>query len=366
MKNFKSLNLSDKSIKTLKKERIYKPTKIQNMVIPKIQKNKDLIVKSPTGTGKTLAFLLPILEDIDPKNKNIQCLILTPTRELATQITKEATKFAKNKKINILKLFGGKSLKPQRNKLEKNIHLVIATTGRLIDHIHRNNIDLTKINYLILDEVDHLLEMGFKEDIENIIKFSNKNRQTLCFSATIDSNVKKLAYKYMTDPNVVSNDSIKEILKNIKQFKLKCTPHNKREKIVKLLKNENPFMAIIFVRTKRRVDELDLFLGQNNFDCKKLHGDMKQNKRKRRINSFRKLEFKYLIATDVAARGLDINGITHIINYDMPDDLETYIHRIGRTGRQGNKGKAFSFITKDDKNLIKKIKKQMKVKNITQ
>lgn len=358
--NFKDLKISDELIDTLKKNGIKTPTPIQEESILLIKNNKDILAQSQTGTGKTLAFLIPVFDSISAKNENIQALILAPTRELAIQIYNEAEKLNKDKNINILAAYGGKDIKSQLNKLKRNIQLVIATPGRLLDHLDRKSIDLSKLNTLVLDEADQMILMGFKNEIEAIIKETNKKRQTLCFSATLDSQVKKLAYRYMKDPVEVTIKSKEITLDTIKQEVVETTDRHKQEALCKVLDEDNPFMAIIFCRTKRRVDALDEALAVKGYNCEKLHSDIPQAKRERIIKSFRKADLQYLIATDVASRGLDITGITHIYNYDIPETSEDYIHRIGRTGRIGNDGYTCMFVDPKDSKTLEKIESDIK------
>lgn len=347
--NFKQLGLSEDLINILKKSGISSPTPIQEQSIALIKDKKDVIAEAATGTGKTLAFLLPVIENINLQTNEIQGLILTPTRELAIQITNEANKLKEAKDVNILATYGGKDISSQLKKLNNNIHLIIATPGRLLDHLERKTIDLSKLKTFVLDEADQMLFMGFKNEVEAIMKEMPLKKQMLCFSATMDSAVKKLAYRYMKDPVVVSIKNEEVTLSSINQDVVETTDRNKRDALCKVLNEDNPFMAIIFCRTKRRVDELEEVLHQRKYNCVKLHSDIPQNKRERIMKSFRNADIQYLIATDVAARGLDISGITHIYNYDIPENVESYIHRIGRTGRAGESGYTCMFI--DPKNM---------------
>lgn len=347
--NFKQLGLSDNLINVLKKSGISTPTPIQDECISHIKEGRDIIAEAATGTGKTLAFLLPIFENIDINSNEIQVLILTPTRELAIQITEEANKLKEAKDVNILATYGGRDISSQLKKLNNNIHLIIATPGRLLDHLERGTINFSKLKTFVLDEADQMLLMGFKNEVESVIKTLPKKHQMLCLSATMDSSVKKLAYRYMTDPIFVSIKKEEISLNSIKQDVVETTDRNKRDALCKVLDEDNPFMAIIFCRTKRRVDELEVILHTRKYNCVKLHSDIPQNKRERIMKSFRNADIQYLIATDVAARGLDISGITHIYNYDIPESSESYIHRIGRTGRAGESGYTCMFI--DPKNM---------------
>lgn len=359
---FKDLGISEDIIKILKNTGIMEPTQIQEESIGLIKEGKDVIAEAQTGTGKTLAFLLPIFENIQPSINEIQVLIVTPTRELAIQITEEAMKFKEVCDIKILSIYGGKDIGSQLKKLNKNIHLIIATPGRLLDHIKRNTVDLSKLKTLVLDEADQLLFMGFRNDIEAIIKETPNKRQTLCFSATMNSEVKKLAYRYMNEPIIVTVKKQEVTLDNIKQQVVETTDRNKRNDLCKVLEEDNPFMAIIFCRTKRRADELEVVLYQRGYNCVKLHSDIPQAKRERIMKSFKNADIQYLIATDVASRGLDISGVSHIYNYDIPETVESYIHRIGRTGRAGETGYTCLFVDEKDRRELEEIEETIKLK----
>ncbi|AJA48081.1 DEAD-box ATP-dependent RNA helicase CshA [Clostridium pasteurianum DSM 525 = ATCC 6013] len=360
--NFKELGISEDIINTLKKTGITEPTVIQKESIRFIKNGRDIIAEAQTGTGKTLAFLLPIFENISVNSSAIQALIVTPTRELAIQITEEAMKLKEAKDINILAAYGGKDIGSQMKKLKGSIHLIIATPGRLLDHLARKTINLMNLKTLVLDEADQILLMGFKNDIENIIKETSKKRQTLCFSATMNAEVKKLAYRYMKDPLIVTAKKEKITLDNIKQYVVETTDRQKQDALCSVLDEDKPFMAIIFCRTKRRVDDLEVDLYRRGYDCVKLHSDIIQSKRERIMKSFRNGDIQYLIATDVAARGLDISGVSHIYNYDIPESAESYIHRIGRTGRAGEYGYTCMFIDPKNKRELEEIEKAIKFK----
>lgn len=353
--NFKELGINDNTIKTLKKMGITNPTPIQEESIGIIKSGKDVIAEAQTGTGKTLAFLLPIFENLSSEDNHIQALIISPTRELAIQITKEAEKLSENTGINLLAMYGGKDIGAQLKKLKRNIHLVIATPGRLLDHIDRETVDLSKLKVLVLDEADQMLFMGFRNEVETILRYTSKNRQMLCFSATMDSAVKKLAYKYMNNPTVISVEKEEITLTNIKQNVVETTDRKKQDALCSVLDKDNPFMGIIFCRTKARVDKLEEVLHRRKYNCAKLHSDIKQSHRERIMKSFRNADIQYLIATDVASRGLDISGVSHVYNYDIPENAETYIHRIGRTGRAGEKGYTCMFVDPKDYNTLKEI-----------
>ena len=358
--NFKDLGISESITKVLLKNGISTPTPIQEESINIIKNGCDVIAQAQTGTGKTLAFLLPLFENISIDNNNIQGLILTPTRELAIQITEEAMKLKEGKDINILAAYGGKDIGAQLNKLKRNIHLVIATPGRLIDHIMRGTINLKNLKTVVFDEADEMLFMGFKNDIETIMKDVPKKSQVLCFSATMDSAVKTLAYRYMSDPSVISIKSKEVTLDNIIQEVVETTDRNKQDSLCKCLDKDNPFLSIIFCRTKVRVDKLEEDLSRCGYNCAKIHSDVKQSKRERIMKSFRNADIQYLIATDVAARGIDVTGVTHIYNYDIPETVESYIHRIGRCGRAGEKGYTCLFIDPKNQSMLEEIENTIK------
>ncbi|KKY02235.1 RNA helicase [Paraclostridium benzoelyticum] len=359
--NFKELGINDNMIEKLKIMGITNPTPIQEESIGLIKSGNDVIAEAQTGTGKTLAFLLPILENISPELGHVQALIVSPTRELAIQITKEAEKLCENTDINLLAMYGGKDIGAQLKKLKKNIHLVIATPGRLLDHIERETIDLSKLKVIVLDEADQMLFMGFRIEVETILRQTPKKRQMLCFSATMDSAVKKLAYKYMNNPAVVSVQKEEITLTNIKQNVVETTDRGKQDALCSVLDSDNPFMGIIFCRTKARVDKLEEVLHRRKYNCAKLHSDIKQSHRERIMKSFRNADIQYLIATDVASRGLDISGVSHVYNYDIPENAETYIHRIGRTGRAGEEGYTCMFVDPKDHNTLKEIEEAIEM-----
>ena len=360
--NFKELGINNNLLYILKKSGIKTPTPIQKNSITHILSNKDVIAEAQTGTGKTLAFLLPIFENISLNSNEIQALIVSPTRELAIQITEEANKLSEAKNIGVLSLYGGKDIGSQMKKLQGNIRLIIATPGRLLDHLQRKTVNLNTIKTIVIDESDQMLLMGFKNEIDAIMKATPKKKQTLCFSATMDSAVKKLAYRYMKDPIVVTVKKESITLSNIKQNVVETIDREKRNVLCKILDEDNPFMAIIFCRTKRRADELEAVMHRKGFNCKVIHSDIQQSKRERIMKSFRNGDIQYLIATDVASRGLDIGGVSHIYNYDIPENTETYIHRIGRTGRAGEDGYTCLFVDPKDSKMLSEIENKIKFK----
>ena len=368
MKDFKELGIKNELVDLLSKSGIKTPTPIQEKSIPQILDGRDVIGEAQTGTGKTLAFLLPIMQGINVDKNEVQSLIMAPTRELAIQITQEAKRLSESFGINILAVYGGQDVFNQLRKLKNGVHLVIGTPGRLLDHMRRGSINLGYIKYLVLDEADVMLNMGFLNDMEDIISKTSNRRQTMLFSATIPKGLRNLAKKYMKTPETIRIEADNIILEEINQIVIKTTDRQKEETLIKILREENPFMAIIFCRTKRRVKTLNDHLQEEGFISDEIHGDLSQSKRERVLKSFRKMEIPLLVATDVAARGLDIEGITHIFNYDIPEDPDSYIHRIGRTGRAGEEGKAYTFVTpknaEDLSSIEKKIQTTLKSKDM--
>jgi len=355
MGNFEKFGFNETLINNLKKQGIKTPTPVQDLTMDTILAGNDIIAEAQTGTGKTLAFLLPMFQNLKKDTKHVQGLVLTPTRELALQITEEAKKLAIDSDVKILAVYGGQDLGSQLKKLNKNVDLIIATPGRLIDHMSRENIDLSHLTTFVIDEADQMFHYGFKNEIETILKKTNPNRQLLCFSATLDSKIKKLAYRYMNNPNEMLIKKETVTLDTIDQKVVKSSDRWKMEALMAELDKSSPYLAIIFCRTKRRADKLEHEMSVKKYNCAKLHGDMPQSARQRSMKSFRTAKIQYLIATDVASRGLDVTGVTHIYNYDIPETSETYIHRIGRTGRMGETGSAITFVTPKDEDLLKEI-----------
>lgn len=357
--NFLELGINETLSKRLLKNGIKSPTKIQEDSIPYILRGTDVIGEAKTGTGKTLAFLLPTIQNIDEDSKDTQVLVISPTRELALQITDEAKNLTKATHKRVLAAYGGKDVSSQVNKLKQAIHMVIATPGRLLDHIERRSIDLSKIRTVIIDEADQMLLMGFKNEITEIMKYVPKKAQVLCFSATMDSAVKKLAYRYMNNPIEVKVEEETLVVDKIRQEIVETTDRWKQDALCTVLEEDNPFMAIIFCRTKRRADELEAGFAKRKIACEKIHSDVSQAKREKIMKQFRKCNIQYLIATDVASRGIDISGVTHVYNYDVPETVESYVHRIGRTGRAGDEGYTCMFTDPKNLPMIKQIEETL-------
>jgi ATP-dependent RNA helicase DeaD len=363
LSHFRSLGISEQLAETLNQQGITEPTPIQTKAIPLLLNGKDVIAQSQTGTGKTFAFVLPILEKIDIEKPHIQALIVTPTRELALQITHEVKKLLDGKDgINVLAVYGGQDVESQLKKLKKNIHIVIGTPGRLLDHIRRETVDFSKAAFLVLDEADQMLHIGFLNEVEEIIKQTPKTRQTLLFSATMPVEIKRLAKQHMYKPEYIQVEKTQAPLENIKQIAISTTDRAKQNDLIESLRLYQPFLGVIFCRTKRRVSKLNDALKANHINCDELHGDLSQAKREQVMKKFREAKIQYLIATDVAARGLDVEGVTHVFNYDIPLDTESYIHRIGRTGRAGSEGLALTFYSPKDRPLLDQIETELNIR----
>ena len=358
--NFKSLGIKPEMVQALKKIGIVEPTPIQAQSIPLILNHKDLIARAQTGTGKTLAFLLPILEKINPKQSQVQALILSPTRELALQITDIARALAPVYGLGVLPVYGGQDTEAQIKKLNRGVHIVVATPGRLLDHMGRGTINLSQTKYFVLDEADQMLLMGFKNEVEMITNALPKKCQTICVSATLDAGVKKMAYRYTKSPVSISIEQAKATVDTIRQEVVETTDRRKQAALLKVLDEDNPYMAIIFCRTKRRVEDLYSAMHEKGYNCIRLHSDILQSKRERMMKSFRSGDVQYLIATDVAARGIDVSGVTHVYNYDAPETPESYIHRIGRTGRAGETGYTCLFVAPKNEEELAAIEKKLK------
>lgn len=362
MGNFMSVGINEDLQENLARRGIKEPTPVQRQSIPAILGGQDVIAQAQTGTGKTLAFLLPIIQNIDTKKNYAQGLILTPTRELALQISKEAKELTKDTDISILAAYGGQDVEKQIKKLKRGIHLIIATPGRLIDHLRRGSLSIRGIDYLVIDEADEMIMMGFGRDVEDIVGATTRNRQTMLFSATISGQVRDIGRRFMKKPIQIKIKSENITLDAIEQIGIRIDEKDKTDRVMELIDQYNPFLMLIFCRTREGVTRLYNKLKQGKYNVDELHGDLSQNKRERVMESFRNAEIQILVATDVAARGIDVEGITHVINYDLPNDSDSYIHRIGRTGRIGNDGIAITLVTDRDRAKLSQIEKDIEHK----
>ncbi|WP_338026235.1 DEAD/DEAH box helicase [Cohnella algarum] len=350
MTSFAKLGISEERSAVLNVQGIKQPTPIQEMAIPVVMQGKDMIGQAQTGTGKTLAFVLPILEKIDVGSESLQGLIVTPTRELALQITEEVKRFlVPDEGVRVLAVYGGQDVEAQMKKLAGRVHLIIATPGRLLDHMRRETVDLSTVSTLVLDEADQMLHMGFLTEVEDILRAVPARRQTLLFSATMPEKIRELAGRILRNPEHVTVKSPKVTVKDIKQLVVETTDRGKQAALVAMLEETQPFLGMIFCRTKRRASTLNAALQAMGYASDELHGDLSQAKREQVMKRFREAKLQLLVATDIAARGLDVEGVTHVYNYDIPHDTESYIHRIGRTGRAGSAGMAITFVAPKDR-----------------
>ncbi|MFC4320016.1 DEAD/DEAH box helicase [Litchfieldia salsa] len=345
IKNFEEYQLSEEINRALEVLKYETPTEVQTEVIPKALKNEDLVVKSQTGSGKTASFGIPICEMVEWEEKDPQVLILTPTRELAAQVRDDLTNIGRFKRIKALAVYGKEPFSKQKEELSQKTHIVVGTPGRVMDHIERGTLRLDKIKYLIIDEADEMLNMGFIDTVESIIKELPSDRVTMVFSATLPEDVEKLCHKYMKDPSHIEIVSSGITTSTIEHRLVKVKEEDKIALLKDITVVENPDSCIIFCRTKEHVDQVYNELNNANYSCERLHGGLEQEDRFAVMDGFKMGNFRYLIATDVAARGIDIDNVTIVINYDVPMEKESYVHRTGRTGRAGNKGKAIMFET---------------------
>ena len=357
MKSFKTLGVCDELIQALQKQGIKEPTPIQEQSIPVVFKGNDVIAKAQTGTGKTLAFLLPILQRVHTDVHQEQVLIIAPTRELIKQIADEAKEIGAILNVDILPLIGGKTIEAQLQQLGRRPQVILGTPGRLLDHAKRGSLHLDCIRRVVLDEADQMLHMGFLPDIESLISQTDSNRQLLLFSATIPDKIRNLAKAYMSKPVSVTAEGKHVTLESIDQRVYMMNPEEKTERLIKMIEEDNPFLAIVFCNKREGAVRLSYELTAAGLNIAEMHGDLTQGRRTQILRNFAKAKTQILVATDIAARGIDIEGITHVYNYDVPRDVDYYIHRIGRTGRAGNSGVAVTFATPQDESWLRHIER---------
>jgi ATP-dependent RNA helicase DeaD len=363
MEGFRALGLSDDILDALEKKGYETPTPIQEQTIPLLLNGElDIVGQAQTGTGKTAAFGLPILEKFDPAQKSVQALILAPTRELALQVAEEIKSFKGNKRIWITTVYGGSPIGAQMRELEKGTHVVVGTPGRVIDLIERKKLVLDEVKYVVLDEADEMLNMGFIDDIELILKSCAAERRMLLFSATMPERILSLAKRYMGKYDIVRIAKQEITNVNIEQSYFEVPDRDKFDALCRVLDVEEDFYGIIFCNTKAEVVEISNHLNDKGYTADALHGDIQQNLREKVVKLFKSNKFGVLVATDVAARGIDISDLTHVINYGLPQDPESYVHRIGRTGRAGKLGKAIAIITPDERRKLLFVQKVAKTK----
>jgi len=362
MATFYEFSLSEPVVRATARMGFEETTSIQEMAIPVAMKGIDIIGQAQTGTGKTAAFAIPMLERIEPGQKEIQGLVLAPTRELAVQVAEEINALGQFKKIRALPIYGGQDIQRQIKALKSKPEIIVATPGRLMDHMRRRLIRLQHLKTVVLDEADEMLNMGFREDIETILADVPVERQTMLFSATMPQPIKDLARLYMRDPEFIRIKPKEITVPNTEQYYYRVQEKEKFEVLCRLLDLHAPEAAIVFARTKRRVDELFEALSKRGYSAEAIHGDLTQSRRDSVMKKFKNGSTEILVATDVAARGLDIGSVTHIYNYDIPQDPESYVHRIGRTGRLGKPGIAATFASKREIYQLEQIERSIKRK----
>ncbi|MCF7793408.1 MAG: DEAD/DEAH box helicase [Candidatus Cloacimonetes bacterium] len=346
LEKFEKLGLSEKSLLAIGHKGFEEPSPIQKLTIPLLLKNeKDIVGQAQTGTGKTAAFGLPIMDQIEENSRKIQVLIMAPTRELAVQVAEEMNSFRGGRNIGVLPIYGGQSYDQQLRRLKKGVEIVVGTPGRVIDHIKRGTLVLDDIKFAVLDEADEMLNMGFIEDIELILSKTPKEKRVLLFSATMPKRILSLAENYMDDFQVVRVDTKQLTVDQTDQIYFEVRASDKFEALCRIIDVEKEFYALVFCRTKLKVDHVANALIDRGYDAAALHGDISQAQRERILNQFKNKRINILVATDVAARGIDIDDLTHVLNYSIPQNPESYVHRIGRTGRAGKEGTAITFIT---------------------
>lgn len=360
MNAFMQLGITDTLAKLPYKNGIKTPTEIQRAAIPAIFKGRDIVGRSETGTGKTLAYLLPVMQRIRTDTENTQVLIMTPTRELAKQVFQVAGTFAKDMNIDVTDVIGGRTIENQIQKLKRDPHIVIGTPGRLLDHLKRRTLDISNAGVVVLDEADQMLAAGFREDIDALIDVMPKKKQVLLFSATMTEEAKKLSHKYMKSAFTI-DVSEKAVASTVEQRVYETTKTRKLALLIRHLNSMNLYMALVFCNTREGAHELAGELQVNtDFVVDEIHGDMTQGQRNQVIREFAKAKIQILVASDIAARGIDVEGVTHVFNYDIPRNLEYYIHRIGRTGRAGTNGISITYATPEDGSILRRLEKSIR------
>ena len=356
---FETLNLSEDIINGINKMGFTEPTPVQKEAIKPVLSGDDVIVQAPTGTGKTCAFGIPVLEKTEGEGKNVEVIVLCPTRELVIQTTEELSNVAKFKKgIKIVPVYGGQPIDKQIVALKRKPQIVVATPGRLMDHLRRKTVKMKDLKILVLDEADEMLNMGFREDLDVILETAPENRQTVMFSATMPKEIIEIANKYQRpDVNHIKVTKEELTVSTVKQYYLQVKQANRTEAVARLIDANKFKLCMVFCNTKKKVDEICAELRQRRYPADSLHGDMKQEQRDRVMNRFKKGITGILVATDVAARGIDVDDVDAVFNYELPDDFEYYVHRIGRTGRANREGNSYTFVSGRE---VKKLKELMR------
>lgn len=349
---FEELGLSENLVRALSEMSFSEPFPIQQRAIVPMLGGKDIVGQAKTGSGKTAAFGLPLLQLVDLRKKVIQALVLSPTRELAVQITNEMRKMGKYTGVKIVTVYGGQSINIQREQIDRGSKIVVGTPGRIIDLVNRGYLDLSTVNYVVLDEADRMLDMGFIDDVEQILDWLTDMKQMAIFSATMPDEIVRLASKYMKNPEKIILSADEPSVDELDQYYTVVSEDEKLDRLRQIIKREKPESCLIFCRTKRRTGRVARELEDYFRDVAAIHGDLSQPQRERALNAFRKGRANILVATDVAARGIDVPGIKLVINYDFPDEPLMYFHRVGRTARAGNDGKSISLVTKYDLSML--------------
>ena len=351
---WEDFNLDENLIKALYKLNYDKPLEVQQNVIPLLLDNKNVTVKSQTGTGKTASFGIPLCQMIDWSENEAVAMILTPTRELALQIKNEISNISVYKRLKVAALIGRQPISKQIIDLKQKTHIIVGTPGRILDHLKRNTIDISKIKYFVLDEADEMLNMGFLPDVDEILKMANKQKTTLLFSATMPIQIVELARRYQKKPVIIEMQA-EEMTNRINHFYYRVEDSDKKKVLVRVIMENKPETGIIFCKTQIMVDEVHDYLEDLEISVDEIHGGMEQDDRLRVMKNFKKGKFRFLVATDVAARGIDIEKVDLVVNYDMPNEKENYIHRLGRSARVESNGKGVSFVAKYDKRILAEV-----------
>jgi ATP-dependent RNA helicase DeaD len=360
MSSFAELGLTEPLLESLAHLGYERPTPIQEQAIPALREGLDVMGQAQTGTGKTAAFGLPMLEFVDPGEPEVQAIVLTPTRELCIQVTQALRAYGEPRDIDVVAVFGGAPIRDQAARLNRGAQVVVGTVGRVLDMVGRHHLLLDNARYVVLDEADEMLDLGFLEDVETILARCPAGRQTALFSATIPKEIRRLAEKFMHDPVEIQVRAATLTIDTVDQFYVEVADGEKPDALTRVLKAEDPEQAIVFVRTKIGVDRLARKLNDAGVRVKALHGDMSQGQRDGVMIAFKGGRERLLVATDVAARGLDITGVSHVVNYDIPNSPDVYVHRIGRTGRAGEAGRAITLITPRQRRDLEAIERHAK------
>jgi ATP-dependent RNA helicase DeaD len=359
MSGFEALGLSESALAALRAVGYESPTAIQEQAIPPLLAGRDVIGQAQTGTGKTAAFGLPIVEYVDPTLEEVQALVLTPTRELCIQVTQAIRAYGASHGVDVVAVFGGAPIRNQEAQLRGGGHIVVGTVGRVLDLVSRGSLVLHDCRFVVLDEADEMLDLGFLEDVEKILAATPSGRQTALFSATMPPPIRALADRYLYDPLLIAVEAATLTIDTVEQFQLPVETREKAAKLVEVLRAEQPDQAIVFVRTKIRCDQLFRTLRDKGMNVRALHGDLSQGQRDGVMLAFKGGRVPVLVATDVAARGLDISTVTHVVNFDVPTAPDTYVHRIGRTGRVGRSGRAITFVEDRQKRELEAIERHI-------